>query len=227
MGRRVGRPKAGQELLTRDRILETALQLVDEGGLAALTMRRLAAALEVDPMSIYNHLPNKDAVIAGLVERVFAQLRPPAGDDTGAEQPWQERVRAFARAYRDLLRAHPHLTLHVIEDPASATTGTLAAGEALYAALAAAGFPPRLVVRGADTIIDYINGFAIAERAIALDPAAGQREMQAGLAALPPDELPTLRRTLAALGEDEVGPDFEFGLEVVLAGLAARAGDAG
>ncbi len=220
-------PRPPRPRLTRERILEAALELADASGIDALSMRTLARRLGVDPMSIYNHLPNKDAVIAGLVERVFAQLRPPAGDATSSGQPWQERVRAFARAYRDLLRAHPHLILHVIEDPASATAGTLAAGETLYAALAAAGFPPRLVVRGADIVVDYINGFAIAERAIALDPTAGQREMRAGLAALPPDELPTLRRTLAALGEDDAGPDFEFGLEILLAGLASRAGSAG
>ena len=61
MGRRLGRPKAGQELLTRERILDAALRLVDEQGMAALSMRRLAAELGVDPMALYHHLPGKAA----------------------------------------------------------------------------------------------------------------------------------------------------------------------
>jgi AcrR family transcriptional regulator len=219
-------------LLTRERILEAALRLVDEGGVEALSMRRLAAALGVDPMAIYHHLPGRAAVIAGLVERVFGELRIPPGGAGDTGRPWQERVRAFARAYRALWRAHPHLALHAIAEPASATAGTLAAGEELYAALAAAGLSPRLVVRGAGVIVDYIHGFALAERAGALDAAAGQRELQAQLAARPPGDLPTLRRILAALGgedggtgEEASGADFEFGLDVLLAGLASH-GDA-
>ena len=96
--RRGGRPAAGQTPLTEERILSAALRLVEEHGLADLSMRRLAAALGVDPMAIYHHLPSKGALVAGLVRRVFAELPAPA--DGGSA--WQARVRAFARAYRDL-----------------------------------------------------------------------------------------------------------------------------
>ncbi len=72
---RGGRPRAGQEQLSRGRILEAALRLVDEEGMGALSMRRLGAELGVNPMSIYHHLPGKDAVISGLVELVFSGMR--------------------------------------------------------------------------------------------------------------------------------------------------------
>src|SRR5690606_38257905 len=78
-GRAMGRPRAGERRLTRERILHAALELVDREGVAALSMRRLAAALDVDPMAIYHHLDGKEAVIAGLVELAFGELRiPPA-----------------------------------------------------------------------------------------------------------------------------------------------------
>src|SRR5690242_7064299 len=68
-----GRPRVGQERLSREAILTAALQLVDDEGIDALTMRRLAATLGVNPMSLYHHLPNKAAVLAGLAELVFAE----------------------------------------------------------------------------------------------------------------------------------------------------------
>src|SRR5215218_11345733 len=72
---RGGRPRVGRELLSRGRILGAALRVVDEEGMDALTMRRLGAELDVNPMSIYHHLSGKDAVISGLVELVFSGMR--------------------------------------------------------------------------------------------------------------------------------------------------------
>ncbi len=68
MVRRTGRPKAGEEPLTRGRILKMALSLVDEHGMEALSMRRLAKELGVDPMAIYHHVPGKRALLTGLIE---------------------------------------------------------------------------------------------------------------------------------------------------------------
>src|ERR671928_1283374 len=110
MVRKPGRPRAGQEPLTRELILGEALRLVDEHGMEALSMRRLAAELGVDPMAIYHHLPGKDAVVSGLVETVFAEMWVPAVES----KQWQERGRDFAWGLRGLVRAHPKLAPHVI-----------------------------------------------------------------------------------------------------------------
>src|SRR5690606_28779693 len=110
MSRKQGRPRAGSELLTRERILHAALKLVDEHGIEALSMRRLAAEFDVDPMAIYHHLPGKEAILEGIAQLAFSELRvEPSEDDD-----WRQQVRAFARAYRDLVRTHPHLTLLLI-----------------------------------------------------------------------------------------------------------------
>ena len=85
-GNRSGRPRAGEERLSREAILTAALRIVDDEGIDALTMRRLAATLEVNPMSLYHHLPNKAAVLAGLAELVFAGLEYPDPGDAVVER---------------------------------------------------------------------------------------------------------------------------------------------
>ena len=216
--KRAGRPRSGQEVLTRERILEAALAIVDEDGVEALSMRRLAAALGVDPMAIYHHVPGKPAVLDGLVERVFGTL--PAGRKAGAM--WQEQVRAFARSYYALLRAHLHLVIYLTADARSGAPAALVAGEALYAALADAGLGNADVVRAADTLVDYLHGFALAERGGALGEPGERRELLAQLARLPPEEAPTMRRVLGGVAESEIASDVMAGLEIILAGIAAQ-----
>src|SRR5919202_1328873 len=167
MGRRPGRPRAGNEKLTRERILRAALQLVDDHGVDALSMRRLAAELGVDPMAIYHYLPGKQAILAGVTASVFGELHIPAL--TGAV--WQDHVRAFARAYHDLARAHANLVLYLVTDPTSGGNAILAANEVLYAALTQTGLPPRMIVQAADLVVDYLHGFVLGERPGELGPS--------------------------------------------------------
>ena len=220
MGRRAGRPRAGKEPLTRERILEAALSLVDGEGIEALSMRRLAKELGVDPMAIYHHLPKKRALLRALIEQVFSEMRVPGLVETGS---WQERVRAWACAFRDVARAHPKLVPHLATYPEAATVATLESTEELYAALEAAGMPPIQIFGAVGAVVDYVNGFALAEASGALGEPNEQREMLEVLDARPQEELPAMRRTLEALPRGDLGTNFEFGLEVVLAGLEATA----
>jgi hypothetical protein len=75
------RSRAGP--LTKARILETALELIDEGGLDALSMRRLGASLGVDPMAVYHHVAGKQAILLGVVERIFADMDASDQGDRG------------------------------------------------------------------------------------------------------------------------------------------------
>ena len=224
MARRAGRPRAGEQQLTRERILSTALSMVDEEGIEALSMRRLAKELGVDPMAIYHHLPNKRALLSALIEGVFSEMRMPKPEENG---DWRERVRAWARAFRDVARAHPKLVPYLASYPEAAAEATLESTEELYAAFEAAGMTPREIVGSVGVVVDYLNGFALAEASGALGDPDEQREMVELLDARPPGELPAMRRTLEALPSEDVVTDFEFGLEVVLAGLEATAGRRG
>jgi TetR/AcrR family transcriptional regulator, tetracycline repressor protein len=218
---RPGRPKAGQTLLTRERILSAALRLIDEGGVDTFSMRRLATALGVDPMAIYHHLPNKEAILAGLVPVVFAELQVLVNADAG----WQEQVRAFARAYRNLARTHPNFVLYLVSNAELGANAALAANEHLFAALAAAGLPPAWIVRAADLLIDFLNGFALGERSGQLIGQAEERQPLLNLLAHHPvDQFPTMHQVYARLDAQELAGDFEAELDILLAGIAVIAG---
>jgi AcrR family transcriptional regulator len=91
--------------LTKDGIYAMALQLIEADGVEALSMRKLATALDANPMSLYHHVPNKDAVLRGLAERVGSQFRAGAREDL----PWQDRLRQLALDFRQLSHSHPKL----------------------------------------------------------------------------------------------------------------------
>ena len=228
-GKQIGRPKAGQERLSRERILEAALGLVDEEGMEALNMRRLGAKLGVDPMSIYRHLPSKEAVVSGLVEKVFSEMEvePPQGQD------WRERVRAWAGAYVGLVRSHPNLVLQIVSDAAAVSDAMLQISEPLYAALWEVGLSPRGIALASDTVVDFVHGHVLAEAqghsddSAHSDNAGFERDLLARLEAQPADRAPTMRRVFRALAEDESERDsalaFTVGLNILLAGIEAMA----
>src|SRR5258708_474014 len=92
--------KRGQ--LSRSRILAAALDLVDQDGLDPLTMRRLAEQLKVDPMSIYNYLSDKEALLDGLAEALWEQV-----DMASEKAGWKQALRSFAVSLRGLALTHP------------------------------------------------------------------------------------------------------------------------
>ena len=157
--RGVGRSRAGQEPLTRERILDAALRIVDGEGMGALSMRRLAADLGVNPMSIYHHLPGKDAVVSGLVGVVFSGMRMLPSEGL----PWQERVRAYAHAHRGIVRSHPNLALQIVSNAAAVSEAVLSGAEPLYGALEETGLPPKTIVWAADSLVDFVQGFSLGE----------------------------------------------------------------
>ena len=222
MGRRPGRPRAGNEKLSRERILRAALQLVDEHGVDALSMRRLAADLGVDPMAIYHHLPGKHAILAGVTANVFGELRIPAL----AGAPWQDHVRAFARAYHDLARAHANLVLYLVTDPTAGGSAILAANEVLYAALTQTGLSPRMIVRAADVVVDYLHGFVLGESSGEPGPSSESGERPGPFMQLDPrllEPFPALRQVFSSLAETESHGDIEDGLDIILLGIEAMA----
>ncbi|MFD6550226.1 TetR/AcrR family transcriptional regulator [Streptomyces sp. NPDC058398] len=120
--------------LTEDGIYSMALQLIDADGVEALTMRKLATALDANPMSLYHHVPNKDAVLRGVTERVGSRFRTPEREDA----PWQDRLRQLALDFRQLAHRHPELMGYSFgradfiqpDDPFwQGLTGTLAAAK--------------------------------------------------------------------------------------------------
>ena len=88
--------------LTRTRVLEGAVALADQVGIEAFTIRKLAAALDVKPMTIYHHVPSKDAIVNGMVELVFSEIDLPPTD-----LDWRSAIQHRARSARVVLARHP------------------------------------------------------------------------------------------------------------------------
>jgi AcrR family transcriptional regulator len=100
--------------LSRDAILDAAIALLDRDGMDALSMRKLGAALGVEAMSLYNHIPSKAALLDGIHERILLSLDPPTHGRT-----WQSYVRHQALALHRALLAHPHAIPLFATRPAS------------------------------------------------------------------------------------------------------------
>src|SRR4051794_2910758 len=92
---------AARQPLTRERALRVAQRLADEGGMETLTMRRLAEELGVEAMSLYHHVPNKDAILDGMVDQIFEEITLPS-----PARPWREAMRERAASVRAVLLRH-------------------------------------------------------------------------------------------------------------------------
>jgi hypothetical protein len=175
-------------------------------------------------MAVYRHLANKRAIVLALTEGVFATL--PAPDP---RRPWDERVRAWADAYRTLARRHPRLVLDIVGDPEAVAVAAIHANEPLYSALADAGLAPDDTVRCTGILVDFVNGFVLAEAA-ANGHGSVDEPIRAELARRPADQFPAQRRVFAGTGTGGTGGTdgtdgsggFALGLDVLIAGIAAR-----
>ena len=110
-----GRPA----LIGRDDIVAAAIAVIDADGLDAMTMRRLGTELGVAAMSVYRHLPGRDAVLAAVVNRLAAA----ASTEFEPGQPWPDAVRRFATAYRRMLLDHPNAVPLLATHPVDIDTG--------------------------------------------------------------------------------------------------------
>lgn len=195
------------------------MELADEIGMADLTIRRLAEALDVKPMSIYHHIPNKDAIIDAMVDRVFAEIDLPEGDD------WRAAMQTRMRSARTALARHPWAPA-IMESRTSPGSATLAHHDAVLGCFRTAGFSLALSAHAYALVDSYLYGFALQEASL---PATGGDEMQevaTEMAGDMPDGmypfLEELTRDLILQPGYDFAAEFDFGLELLLDGLAAR-----
>ena len=213
-----GKQRRGQ--LSRSRILAAALELVDHDGLEALSMRRLADQLQVDPMSIYNHVPSKEALLEGLAEALWNELRLPEGGSG-----WQETLRVFATSLRQLAHAHPHayglvLGRGVLPGPA------LHAVDTALRSLESAGLSHGRAAEMIRTLVGYAAGYAMLELSCCT-PAARETELERVVRltrALPSDAPVHLVEVARLIADCDMDHQFELGLDLILSGLEARRG---
>ncbi|AOP49059.1 TetR/AcrR family transcriptional regulator [Streptomyces lydicus] len=144
--------------LTEEGICAAALRLIDVDGVEALTMRKLAAELNANPMSLYHHVPNKEALLRGVAKLVGSRFRTPEGKD----RPWQERLRQLAMDFRALAHRHPKLVAHTFSHPDFIQPGD-PFWLSLTDTLAAAGVPEREISRVGAALCAVFSGLLLTE----------------------------------------------------------------
>jgi AcrR family transcriptional regulator len=140
--------------LSRDRILRAAVDLADRDGIGALSMRNLARDLGVDPMSLYNHVRDKDALLEGAVDLVIAGIEPSRG-----EPDWRASLRATVGAARATLKRHPWAKA-VIQTRTRGTPAFLGHMEAILGILHDGGFPIELAHHAVHVLGSRVLGFS-------------------------------------------------------------------
>ncbi|MEU8261619.1 TetR/AcrR family transcriptional regulator C-terminal domain-containing protein [Micromonospora sp. NPDC048999] len=142
--------------VTREEILDTALRLADEVGLAGLTMRGVGDRLGVTPMALYRHVGDKQGLLDGLVERLLTGELPDPG------LPWRERLHRQGAILRAAARRHPQVFPLLLARRA-ATDAALSARDGVYQALREAGVPEDQVPRVERLLSTFALGFAASE----------------------------------------------------------------
>lgn len=198
--------------LTKDRIVDAAIKLIERDGLDAVSMRKLATELGAGTMSLYNHIPNKAALLDAVSERIFAELDTPASDGD-----WQTQLRAQAHALRDLSRRYPHAFVLLALRRLGTESGLRPVERALTT-LAAAGYHGPEAVHALRAIVAYVTGALMREAETT--PALGGVAMTQYSSPLDPAEYPLVTAAAPTLATYDHAREFEHGLDLLIRALA-------
>ncbi|MFC6885011.1 MULTISPECIES: TetR/AcrR family transcriptional regulator C-terminal domain-containing protein [Actinomadura] len=227
-GRKPRKAAPSRRPLTQDGIVAAAVRVLDAEGLDGVTMRRVAQELDTGPASLYAHVSGKDELNELMLDRVAAEVRLPEPDP----ERWQEQVKEVAREVRRVWQAHADIARVSL---AMVPTGAnlLRIAEFQLAVMSAGGVPPAAAALAVDSLGMYVDAESV-ERAMygtKLGEGASPEEQLhtfiSGIRdyykALPQDRFPhivAMVDELTAGGGDE---RFEFGLDILVRGIASHA----
>lgn len=209
--RRAGR----RPRVSREQVLDAALELADEGGLTGVTMASVGARLGVEAMSLYRHIGNKEELLDGLVDRVFAEIEVPAD-----ARDWRDALRRHAASAHAALRRH-EWAIGLMESRSQPGPANLGHHDAMVAILLRAGFDGRMAVRVYNLLDSYIYGFALQEATLPFSSPEEMASMSEQMLAVVADAYPHLasvQRDLVGSGFD-YADEFDAGLDIILRAL--------
>ncbi|MEU4098884.1 TetR/AcrR family transcriptional regulator C-terminal domain-containing protein [Streptomyces sp. NPDC026673] len=205
----MARPR--KPLLSRERIVATALALVDGEGLQAVSTRRLAAELGVSGPSLYNHFTTKDEILDAVADAVVGEVDVSMFDDG---RDWRDALVSWARSYRGALAAHPNIVPFLAQGPGRRPAG-LRMADAVFGGMTAAGWPPAHATRVGALMRYFVAGSALGSfaRGFVGDPTAYD-----------PADYPHLGQAhLLAERQQQVDEGaFETGLRALVDGLSLQ-----
>lgn len=161
----MARPR--QALLSRERIVAAAAEIIDAEGLGAFSTRRLAAELGVRGPSLYNHFATKDEILDAVADTLVAKVDTSCFTSTN----WREALVVWGRSYRAALTAHPNVVPLLAQGPGR-RPAALAMADAVYGGLVRAGWPPLKATQIGATMRYFVTGSALGSfaRGFADDP---------------------------------------------------------
>jgi AcrR family transcriptional regulator len=199
------------------------VDLADESGIAALTIRSLAERMGTKAMSLYHYVANKDEILDGIVDLVFSEIRLPS-----PEGDWRDEMQRRAYDVRDALERHPW-AVGLLESRSSPGPATLRHHEATLATLRAAGFSVQMTAHAYALLDSYIYGFALQEAALPFKGRDTAAEITAPIverfsAGEYPHMVEIASEHVLKPGYD-FGDEFGFGLNLILDGLGRLRSD--
>lgn len=210
--------------LSRERVLDAAIKLADQGGIESLSMRKLGHELGVEAMALYYHFASKDEVLDGIVDRVHAEIEVPSG-----KRGWRSAMRQRAISARAALSRHPWASV-LMESRTNPGPASLRHHDAVIGCLRRAGFSIELAAHAYSLLDTYIYGFAQQQTSLPFETGGQAADVAADiLQQMPIDEYPYLAEMatqhIMKPGYD-YADEFEFGLSLILDGLerARRSG---
>lgn len=200
-------PRKRREPLTREAIVAAASRLIEKKGVPGFSMRALAAAVKVEPMSLYHHFPSKAHLFDAILDRLLEGI-PPAS----VASPWRERVATEARMYRTAVRAQPAFAIFIVTHRTNTPTG-LKWLDRMAELFLEDDVPPELAARQFRALGYYLAGALLDETAgYARGPTAAEPLTLAQQKQLAPKIL-SLGPFFAEAGWDQT---FELGLQSLL-----------
>ncbi|MGI5272769.1 TetR/AcrR family transcriptional regulator C-terminal domain-containing protein [Nonomuraea sp. CA-218870] len=202
--------------LSRARIVAAAVELIEREGADAVSMRRIASELGVGVMSLYNHVPNKGALLDGVAESVLSEI----GFTDDPEAHWSDRVRMQARAFRQIAHHYPRCTMLVVSRQLHTNAGLLPVERAL-ATLRSAGFDGVDAVRVLRLFIAFIVGSLLRE--VGVTPSfAPVRKAAIDAEEIDPELFPEVSALSELLGSCDHEAEFAFGVELLIQAIAVH-----
>ena len=211
--------------LSKAAVVERALALADELGLEALTIRRLAQELGVTPMALYWHFRSKEELLAGLGDRVWAEIDV----DVDVAADWPAQLRGLLESLVQMLRAHPSASQLLLAGEKMHGDAAIMATETALAVLRRGGFSPEQASEIARNAM--WTGLTLVMSEPGFDPAGTpeertelMRQSRIRLAMLPPDRFPCVVEAAGPLTACD-DPDFhyQFGIDLFIAGVVTVA----
>ena len=211
--------------LTPAGIVQAALDLAAERG--DFSMRALGQRLGVDPMAVYRHFADKNALLDAMLDAALADFHPPASGEGPEAGDTLQALRRMARDFRAALLRHPGMAERVAMNRPATGPHTLELAEATLSKLFKLGLEARDAITGFEALVQLISGFVRAEEPVHARKEGGERawlaDMQAAYSAVPADRFPHVARMAAQMPEQTLDHQFEYAVDLLLESLARRA----